>query len=103
MTCVGALILFMFSWRECRDFSSTISKNTGVDRGRISLRRRMLCVQPHDMGGEPACGQGRWDKPRRATLAKVVAFSTSTKLQQRHSPSTPPPHRHRYALDQLGG
>lgn len=28
MTCVGALILLMFSWRECLDFSSTISKNT---------------------------------------------------------------------------
>lgn len=30
MTCVGALILPMFSWRECLDFSSTISKNTRV-------------------------------------------------------------------------
>lgn len=38
MTCVGALILLMFSWRECLDFSSTISKNTSGTRGESVLQ-----------------------------------------------------------------
>lgn len=43
MTCVGALILLMFSWRECLDFSSAISKNTSGTREE-SVLREMFCL-----------------------------------------------------------
>lgn len=42
MTCVGALILLMFSWRECLDFSSTISKNTSGAREESVLQGDVL-------------------------------------------------------------
>lgn len=42
MTCVGALILLMLSWRECLDFSSTISKNTSGSREESVLQGNVL-------------------------------------------------------------
>lgn len=44
MTCVGALILLMFSCRECLDFSFTISKNTRGAKKTVSLTKGVLCL-----------------------------------------------------------
>lgn len=50
MTCVGALILLMFSWRECLDFSSAISKNTSGGKKRVSAMQEGCFAFPSHRG-----------------------------------------------------
>lgn len=61
----------MFSWRECLDFSSTISKNTRVGRGRVSPAWEAHAAgSPRNTSGNQPMGRGDGVSPEGLSLQR---------------------------------